>query len=221
VARATDVTHTLATYYSVVPFLSELLGEDSEVLLYEARDAEGEAVLVASAGRRLSDDDVLPTLVDETGALSDAATDDPALFAESLRGPSAYRSRALAIRDESGASTGVLLVTTDIRPFLQARDVLNSYILPRGYAETDARRDSAPAPADELAESTIRDHVEASALNPQLMSAAERREFVGGLDRAGSFLIKGAVKEAATALRVSESTVYRYLAEYRNEAGHR
>ena len=46
---------------------------------------------------------------------------------------------------------------------------------------------------------------------PESLGVAEKRRFVALLSQKGGFLLKGAVSRAASALGVSEQTVYRYL----------
>jgi predicted transcriptional regulator YheO len=213
VHSATDVVYSLETYTPIVSFLSEVLGDDSEVLLYDTRDPQHDAVVVASAGRRMGGEaePALPASHADAAEAGDVAL--------TTHATSSFRSRALTIRAAEGDSLGVLLVTTDLRPFLQVRDVVNTFIMPRPSSGAgEGRPGSAAVAGEELARMTIREQAEASALDPHLMSADERREFVGALERSGVFQVKGAAKEASVVLGVSESTVYRYLAQYRSDA---
>lgn len=202
-STATDVDYSMTTFAAVVDFLAELLGEDSEIVLYDTADPQRDPVAVARGGIAVA------------GA-SDPASDPAARVTGSDNGLSPVRSRALAVRAAGGAELGVLLVTTDLRPYLQARELLDAVILPGGDTVATPARSDAPAAREALARRAIREYAETMPLDPRLMNAVERRHFVQSLLRARVFEIKGAAKAASEVLGVSESTVYRYLVQARH-----
>jgi len=68
---------------------------------------------------------------------------------------------------------------------------------------------------DELALDGVARIVAARGVDPQRMTPEEKIATVREIERAGVFLLKGAVAQVAVALRVSEPTVYRYVRQVR------
>jgi len=71
---------------------------------------------------------------------------------------------------------------------------------------------------DELALDGVARIVAARGLDPQRMTPDEKVATVREIERAGLFLLKGAVAQVAVALHVSEPTVYRYVRVVRTES---
>lgn len=70
---------------------------------------------------------------------------------------------------------------------------------------------------DELALDGVARIVAAQGQDPQRMTPDEKIAAVRELERAGMFLLKGAVTQVAEALYVSEPTVYRYVKQVRRD----
>lgn len=215
------IEHTLRQYAAIVPFLAQILGEDSQVVLFDTSDLDRSVLAVANGelgGRRVGDP--MPAALRRLLDAEDSAGRGVVTNHDDVRtGVSTQRSQTYVIRDAERAIMGLLHITTDIRRFLQARDVLNAFIRADPLTpELDAPSDGTSRARRGDARGAVNEHLAASALDPRLMSSADRAEFIATLERDGVFLLKGAVSEAAAALSVSEATIYRYLARLRRDA---
>ena len=62
-----------------------------------------------------------------------------------------------------------------------------------------------------LVSSAIREELDRFGVEPTRLSYQEKMEMVRSLDEKGIFLVKGAIAELASALKTTETSIYRYL----------
>lgn len=218
-------------YLAMMDFLAELLGPLAEIVLHDTSDLSRS--IVALTNGQLSGRTVGGPATDLVlKVLQNHEHDDRDYLANYLavsRTGGAFRSSTLFIRDERGAVVGMLCVNIDDEPLTRARDLLTAITattgVPKGVDGVPRAAIDSPAPVpvaerlsatvDELALDGIERIVSARGVEPQRMVAQEKIATVGDLERAGVFLLKGAVAQVAAALHVSEPTVYRYLSQVR------
>ncbi|WP_209559642.1 transcriptional regulator [Frigoribacterium sp. PvP032] len=165
-------------------------------------------------------------------------------LAESRTGGT-FRSSTFFIRDASGDVVGMLCLNIDDEPLTRARDLLAAITATTGLvkgaeaggagtaggtggtgggegAGSGGRATSTAGVAerlstnvDELALDGVARIVAAQGVEPHRMTPDEKVAAVRELERAGVFLLKGAVAQVADALHVSEPTVYRYVKQVR------
>lgn len=215
-----------APYLPMMDFLAELLGPRTEVVLHDTSDVSRSIVALTNghvSGRSVGG----PATDLVLKVLQNHEHDDRDFLANYLavsRTGGAFRSSTFFIRDRSGAVVGMLCVNVDDEPLRRARDLLEAITATTGVpkAAVDPGAGAAApvaerlsASVDELALDGIDRIVSARGVEPHRMSVQEKTATVGDLERAGVFLLKGAVAQVATALQVSEPTVYRYLSQVR------
>ena len=164
-------------------------------------------------------------------------------LAESRTGGT-FRSSTFFIRDAGGDVVGMLCLNIDDEPLARARDLLVAITATTGLvkgagpggapgaatggsgatgATGAATAHPAAAPVaerlsmnvDELALDGVARIVAAQGVEPHRMTPDEKVAAVREIERAGVFLLKGAVAQVAEALHVSEPTVYRYVRQVR------
>ena len=232
-----DETRTLrpefAPYLVLMDFLAELLGPRTEVVLHDTSDLGRSIVALTNghvSGRTVggpATDLVLKVLRNH----EDDDRDYLANYLAQSRTGGSFRSSTFFVRDPDGAVVGMLCVNIDDEPLSRARDLLAAMTettgLLKGEAGPAPRADAATPAAvaerfstdvDELTLVSVARIVAAQGVDPQRMTPDEKLLTVRELERAGVFLLKGAVARAAEALRVSEPTVYRYLKQVRRAA---
>jgi predicted transcriptional regulator YheO len=230
-------------FLGIMDFLGALLGPRSEIVLHDTSDLSRSVVALTNghvSGRTVgapATDLVLKVLRNHEDHDADYLAN---YLAESTAG-GRFRSSTFFIRDAERSVIGMLCINIDDTALVAARDALAAIT-----ATVDIRKDSGPAGADavpdtdllaglpvrsvmerlstsvdDLTLDSISRIVTAQNVSPLRMTAEEKIAVIGDLDRAGVFLLKGAVARAALVLEVSEPTVYRYLRAVRQGTDHR
>jgi predicted transcriptional regulator YheO len=218
-------------YLGMLGFLSDLLGAHTEIVLHDTSDLSRSIVALANgeiSGRSIggpATDLVLKILQNREYLDRDYLAN---YLAESNAGIP-FRSSTLFVRDAGGEVIGMLCLNIDDGPLLKARDLLSLITSTTGLLKSSNQPPEADAAAsasetrhahaterlstnvEELTLDSITRIVAAHAVQPQRMTQDEKVAVVRELERAGVFLLKGAVAQVATALHSSEPTVYRYV----------
>jgi predicted transcriptional regulator YheO len=217
-------------YLPLMDFLAELLGPRTEVVLHDTSDLSRSIVALTNghvSGRTVggpATDLVLKVLQNHEHDDRDFLAN---YLAESRTGGT-FRSSTFFIRDPGGDVVGMLCLNIDDEPLTRARDLLAAITATTGLVKGADRGGAgevgdAPAPVaerlstnvDELALDGVARIVAAQGVEPHRMTPDEKVAAVRELERAGVFLLKGAVAQVAEALHVSEPTVYRYVKQVR------
>jgi predicted transcriptional regulator YheO len=217
-------------YLPLMGFLAELLGPRTEVVLHDTSDLSRSIVALTNghvSGRSVggpATDLVLKVLQNHEHDDRDFLAN---YLAESRTGGT-FRSSTFFIRDAASEVVGMLCVNIDDEPLTRARDLLEAITATTGLVKGASRGGAADVDrrptavterlsmnVDELALDGVARIVAAQGVDPQRMTPDEKIAAVREIERAGVFLLKGAVAQVAEALCVSEPTVYRYVRQVR------
>jgi predicted transcriptional regulator YheO len=221
-------------YLPLMDFFAELLGPRTEVVLHDTSDLSRSIVALTNghvSGRSVggpATDLVLKVLQNHEHDDRDYLAN---YLAESRTGGT-FRSSTFFIRDAGGDVVGMLCLNIDDEPLTRARDLLAAITATTGLvkgAAPGSGSEAGPAAAsaarpvaerlsmnvDELALDGVARIVAAQGVEPHRMTPDEKVAAVREIERAGVFLLKGAVAQVAEALHVSEPTVYRYVRQVR------
>ena len=230
-------------YLPLMDFFAELLGPRTEVVLHDTSDLSRSIVALTNghvSGRSVggpATDLVLKVLQNHEHDDRDYLAN---YLAESRTGGT-FRSSTFFIRDAAGDVVGMLCLNIDDEPLARARDLLVAITATTGLvkgagpgggpgaatgasgAATGSTAHPAAVPVaerlsmnvDELALDGVARIVAAQGVEPHRMTPDEKVAAVREIERAGVFLLKGAVAQVAEALHVSEPTVYRYVRQVR------
>ncbi|ROS52536.1 putative transcriptional regulator YheO [Frigoribacterium sp. PhB24] len=223
-------------YLPLMDFFAELLGPRTEVVLHDTSDLSRSIVALTNghvSGRSVggpATDLVLKVLQNHEHDDRDYLAN---YLAESRTGGT-FRSSTFFIRDAGGDVVGMLCLNIDDEPLARARDLLAAITATTGLVKgatpgPEAASGSASASSassgpvaerlsmhvDELALDGVARIVAAQGVEPHRMTPDEKVAAVREIERAGVFLLKGAVAQVAEALHVSEPTVYRYVRQVR------
>jgi predicted transcriptional regulator YheO len=218
-------------YLPLMDFLAELLGPRTEVVLHDTSDLSRSIVALTNghvSGRTVGG----PATDLVLKVLQNHEHDDRDYLANYLaqsRTGGTFRSSTFFIRDEAGGVVGMLCLNIDDEPLTRARDLLAAITattgLVKGAVEGGGAGEAEERPTavterlsttvDELALDGVARIVAARGVDPQRMTPEEKISAVRDIERAGVFLLKGAVAQVAEALHVSEPTVYRYVKQVR------
>lgn len=207
----------LRPYVPLIHFIGAVLGDDTEVVLHDVRRLESSIVAIVNghlSGRAVggSATDLVLSLM---AARRFADQDYLANYESRSVAGQKYRSHTFFIRDDANETIGLICINTDVRKLLQAREIL-SQMLYMEPLEGESVAERLAATSTETADELIHRRIIENGLDPALMSPSDKEQIVARLDADGLFLLKGTVAPLATALYVSESTVYRYLKNARS-----
>jgi predicted transcriptional regulator YheO len=245
-AIASDISQELKPYASLVEFLGVILGDSCEVLLHDCSDFNRSIVAIANShisGRSLGGPATDLVLRIWRAKLYEDR-DYYANYTSYSTDGKEFCSSTFFVRNQRGDVIALLCINQDDGPIIEARELLGRYLsgfhasgdetarvqpssshddeeLPSGKAEqqTDGlgkTSENLSISVDELTTSRIHALALAGHLDPARLSKDERLEFIKQLDDEGIFLLKGAIEKTASALGVSQPSVYRYLRCVRN-----
>jgi predicted transcriptional regulator YheO len=215
---ARDITPEMRRYVPMVSFVSSLLGPDSEVLLHDVRDLTRSIVAIANgavSGRSVggpATDLVLQILKDPELRDRSHITN----YRSQSRSGISFKSHTLIIRD-GGQLIGMICVNTDIRKWIQARELLSAFTQVDSLGDGQGQREHLDLTADELTRTSIDRRFAELGVEPALMSAEDRSKLIARLHDDGVFLLRGAIRDVAERLGVSEATIYRQRANARRQ----
>ena len=206
----------LDKYKLLVDFLAEVLGENCEVVLHDVNDFENSIIAIENghiSGRKVGDsltDLALNVLKDQKKLKNDYLTN----YTGKTYDGKELKSSTYFIKDE-GEVIGMLCINIDVSKYVEARDLLNSFIgNNQNIEEQDENQDFSEkftSSIEELIDNIIENSIGNSSIPPTRMTADEKKEITKKLDEKGVFLLKNSVSKVAKKLHTSEATIYRYL----------
>ncbi|WP_319777893.1 PAS domain-containing protein [Maridesulfovibrio sp.] len=224
-ASSKSKSRKIDNYVPFVEFLGTFLGENCEVVLHDTTSKEKSVLAIANehiSGRGVGaplTDLALKFLVNEVYREKDWMMG----YTTEGRNGHILHSATYFIKDSDGELLGMLCLNMDTSDMLAARDLINKVIRSAGFERASNKEDFGGAPAEEehsetfpksmedLTESLIVRVISDTNILPERMTPEEKMDVVSTLNERGVFMLKGAIKDVAKHLVVSEATVYRYL----------
>ena len=211
---------SLQKYLPLVDFLAEVLGKDAEVVLHDVADVGSSVVAIRNghiSGRELG----APATNVVLRIIKDGSEKDTDYFTN-YRGVSnagkPLRSSTYLIHDDDLRLIGVLCVNLDMGKFERFREYLDSILQLPQSPHLGSTVECFSGSVEELAYASIQAVVMENGGEIWRLSQAKKKEIVRRLNDDGVFLLKGAISRIASALDVSEPTIYRYLNGIKKEA---
>lgn len=217
----------LESYFPIASFIAAIVGPKCEVVVHDISDPERSIIFIENghiSGRKIGDgstDLVLKILKGE------AYRERQYIVNYQATGPRGqkYRSSTYFIKDAEGKLAGLMCLNIDITHMEIAAEWIN-HVLQGGSLTPPVPMDALPEDKPQESEflqgnvDDLLQHIIANALSKvQLpidrLSSNEKIEIVKELNEQGVFLLKGGVSQVASALSISEPTVYRYLQKLR------
>lgn len=217
------VNETVRRFLPMVDFLEQILGKNSEIVLHDFSDPDHAIVDIRNgivSGRKIG------------GPATDLALEimhDPKYrdlpFITGCEGRGAggktLESATYFIR-EDGEIVGMLCVNTDLSAVRNISAMAQQ--LMACFDAVPVRTEPSPIEVESLSESTqelidrnISELLESRGQDVASLGQTDRVDVIRHLNGNGVFMLKGAVACAASALGISEPSVYRYLQKVRKE----
>lgn len=214
------MAENLDRYIPVTEFIAEMMGPDTEVILYSVTDRSvyyvinpmDEEMVVGSGLRSL-----------ERCFLENRLYDHES-FVVNYRALSKHRNKlksaTLFLRGDNRQLIAMLTVNANVDRLVELRDMLNEMV--SGHRPYDNQHgtsfyNSFEVSVEGIVSTTIRKELDKYKVPPDRLSQQEKIEIVRCLDQQGIFLVKGAIVEVAKSLQTTETTIYRYLNKLSNK----
>lgn len=214
------MAENLDRYIPVTEFIAEMMGPDTEVILYSVTDRcvyyvinpMDEEMVVGSGLRSL-----------ERRFLENRLYDHES-FVVNYRALSKHRNKlksaTLFLRGDNRQLIAMLTVNANVDRLVELRDMLNEMV--SGHRPYDNQHgtsfyNSFEVSVEGIVSTTIRKELDKYKVPPDRLSQQEKIEIVRCLDQQGIFLVKGAIVEVAKSLQTTETTIYRYLNKLSNK----
>lgn len=212
----------LEIYTKLLPFLGKVLGPGCELCVHDISKPESSIIAIenSATGRQIGHpmtDLAYETM--EKGLYTD--TDSVLNYEGSSKGKP-FLSSTYFIKNERRL-IGLLCVNKDMSTANTAlsavQQMLSAFNLT--LPENSEYTETLDGPVSDLLPSLVADAIAQTNILPERMTLKERVALVQKLNEQGILSMKGAVKEIASQLGISEPTVYRYLnrKEENNQSG--
>lgn len=220
-----DNIEIIKQYIPIAEFISQILGENSEVVLHDISDPEHSIIAIMNehiSGRKIGGP-ITDLLLKVIQSKSYKNKNYIVNYKSSAKHKT-FRSSSFFIKDDNEEIIGVICVNTDIEPYERVKNLMDKMtFIERSfdsigrtqidYKNEDEVKEKLCTNVDDLLGSMINDAITNIGVLPKRMSVEEKMDVVNQLDSMGAFRLKGAVNEIAKAIDVSEPTVYRYLSK--------
>ena len=197
------MAENLDRYIPVTEFIAEMMGPDTEVILYSVTDRSvyyvinpmDEEMVVGSGLRSL-----------ERRFLENRLYDHES-FVVNYRALSKHRNKlksaTLFLRGDNRQLIAMLTVNANVDRLVELRDMLNEMV--SGHRPYDNQHgtsfyNSFEVSVEGIVSTTIRKELDKYKVPPDRLSQQEKIEIVRCLDQQGIFLVKGAIVEVAKSL---------------------
>ena len=207
------MNETVRRFLPMVDFLEQVLGKNSEIVLHDFSDPDHAIVDIRNgivSGRKVGGPATdLALKIMHDGKYRDL----PFITGYEGRGAGGktLESATYFIR-EDGEIVGMLCVNTDLSALRNISAMAQQ--LMACFDAAPARTEPSPI---EVIDRSISELLSARGLDVTSLGQSDRVDVIRHLNGNGVFMLKGAVACAATALGISEPSVYRYLQKVRKE----
>lgn len=206
----------LNRYVSLVDFLADAFGRNTEVILHDVTDCANSVVAIRNghiSGRKKGSPltDLGLKILKEA---SETNTEYMAGYIGYARDGSMTKSSTWIIRDDTGKIAGMLCVNTDCTDIKNMQDALKSFadkmelpLLP----QTDSKVEHFNMNVSDLVDNNLKKVWSGYGSEHPKLTQKEKVEIVSKLNDMGTFYMKGSVACVADRIGSSIPTVYRYL----------
>jgi predicted transcriptional regulator YheO len=202
---------------TLADFVSALLGPDSEIAVHDLSDPTSSLKVIrngALSGRC----EGAPATDLALRMAQECSGNEQANYRLNYRSKTSngvlLRSSTLVLKDTGGKVVAMFCVNSDDSRYQRAIDAVQA-LMPTDLSD-EQHQEYLSESVDDVGADIMQSVLETVGVDPVRMSSDEKAQVVCELDRRGLFSIRGFVAKAATALDISEPTLYRYLKQHRD-----
>lgn len=212
----------LSLFIPIVNFLGEVLGENTEIVLHDVSNPEHSVIAIQHgfhSGRSIGSS--LTDFAFQVQHSKTYETQDYLINYKAKAKDKEFIASTFYIKN-NGNLIGMLCLNTDTtisrhfwqtaQQFINSLPACSSLIMQEQFNEQNASvEENLDVPIVSFAKSIISKTIEESNVQPERMTRNEKMEIIWKLSDQGIPRMKGAISEIARQLKISESTVYRYI----------
>ncbi|WP_373844525.1 transcriptional regulator [Clostridium sp.] len=209
----------LKKYVSLINFLGEVLGEDTEIVLHDITNVDNSVVAISNghiSGRDIgapATNLVLKILKDGKYSRKEYITNYKGISSEG----NVLRSSTYFIKDDKEEIIGMLCINISLERFRELRDFIDKFMHIKNNNSKVEDIEKLDQSVEGIALENMQEIIKSTRIPPERMCQEEKIEVVKKLNENGIFLLKGAVSEIGEQLKSSEATIYRYLNRIKKE----
>ena len=206
----------LKLFIPMVDFLGTVFGKNTEIVLHDVSNPEHSVIAIHNgfhSGRNIGSS-MTDLAIQIQNDKRYRGQDFIANYRASSQGKD-FLSSTYYIKND-GNLVGMLCINTDTSASKELIHAVSQFIenfnlSPGGLYEEHDVEENLDVPIVSFADSIIEKIISETGILPERMTRDEKMEIVKKLNEQGIPRMKGAVSEIAKQLKISESTVYRYI----------
>lgn len=214
----------LKKYITLVDFLGNALGPNYEISLYDLTKAPYKLIALSNgifSGRKIGDP--LTDLQLKVIENKEYRQQGYVLNSKGMtKGGQILRDSTMFIQDDKGSLLGLFCISQNVSKYEKlSKDILNLCNMGIDVNEFEDFQFSSKGHSDrvetyatsavDISNNVIKKTTDALGLPVERLSYDEKLGIVKELERLGVFLVKGAIGDVSTLLKISEATMYRYI----------
>lgn len=202
----------LQKYIDLVPFLSKILGDGSEVIVHDVSRPKSSMVAISNS---LSGRKVGSPMTDLAKAMVEMGLHTEEDYIANYDGNAKdvnFISSTYFIKNNNKL-IGMLCINKSISKSRELVGAMLNFFQEHNLSapEQDSFHENLDTKVEDFVESRVAQTIALSGIAPDRLNAKEKAHIVKKLDENGVLKIKGAIEETAKQLSVSVPTIYRYL----------
>lgn len=203
----------LKIYSEMVPFIAQFCGPSAEVLVHDVTNPEHSVIAIANgfhSGRVVGSP--MTELAKAIATSGEYKTKDFITNYEGTGKGKNFVSSTYFIKNEDQL-IGFLCINRDISALTNFKSMLDTVEqqFNLSASDTEVKENLDTVPIGEILSTYVSTAIQKTGIPPKRMTPAEKTDVVLDLADQGVVGMKGAIKEIASQLDISEPTIYRYL----------
>lgn len=205
----------LDNYLPMVDFLAQTFGEDTEVVLHDVTNLESSIIAIRNGHvtGRMSGNPATKLILQLMKDKKKFKNNFVCNYSLNEKGAHILSSSYFIKKDNK--IIGIICINRDfstINSLYEIADKLHKpFMLSGKISVSENIKENVNSSLKEIIHKTLQDYYSMKNKTVDSIKQDDKIEIITGLNSQGIFLLKGAVKEVANELNISEPSVYRYL----------
>ena len=210
-------------FVSIVDFLGEVLGSNTEIILHDLTNLESSVVHIVNGyiSNRKVGDSITDFMLESISKNSEDNKKFICRYSSKTVDGKLLHSSTYFIRDEKDEIVGLVGINSDYDEVKKSMSFLTSlfpnYIDDKTISLNVIKENLSSNPK-EITLNKVDEILGQFDVAPDRMNTAEKTQIISTLNECGVFSIRGSVQEVASKLHMSEPSVYRYLNKIKKES---
>lgn len=207
----------ISKYIPIVHFIADICGPRYEVVLHDISKPENSVIAIRNSyisGRKIGSPmtDLALKIIKQKDYLTKDFITNYDGFGKNGR---KFLSSTYFIKNDENKLIGMICINNDISDILDFKNNFGELLSRFSYCEKNNAehkyKEHIENSVVSLANSIIHRTINKLNIPPERMSIEEKVKIVHELNDSGIFLLKGGASDVANELKISETTIYRYL----------